>query len=80
MPYAASVIADDGQRLKLVGEGWSDVGKLTIMACVLDAAFQLIEFRWIYPFETAFVAVLLAIVPYVLLRGISQRLFAKLPK
>ena len=40
----------------------------------MDVAYQLIEFKTFYPGEAAIVAVLLAFIPYLLLRGPFARL------
>lgn len=49
------------------------VSKVFIMAIVIDCAYQWIVFRWVYPFEAMVTAVILAIVPYVALRGVANR-------
>ena len=48
--------------------------KVFIMAVVLDCAYQVLVFRWVYPFEAIVTAVILAILPYVALRGVVNRL------
>jgi hypothetical protein len=47
--------------------------KVFIMAVVVDCVYQWIVFKWIYPFEAMVTAVILAIVPYVALRGVVNR-------
>ena len=73
-PYFWNVIFGGAQRKDLLREGWKDIGKLFVMACALDVVYQLIVARWIYPLETLIVAVVLAILPYVIARGIVGRL------
>jgi hypothetical protein len=51
-----------------------DTGRIFIVAIVLDTAYQLMIFRWVYPGEVLVVAVVCAIVPYVLVRGPITRL------
>ena len=46
-----------------------DIGRVFIVAIVLDTAYQLIVYRWVYPGQVLLVAVVCAIVPYVLVRG-----------
>ena len=48
--------------------------KVFIMAVVVDGVYQWLVFRWVYPFEAMVTAVILAIIPYVALRGIANRL------
>jgi hypothetical protein len=50
------------------------VAKVFIMAVVLDCVYQFLVFRWIYPVEAMITATILAIVPYVLLRGVVDRI------
>lgn len=73
-PYFWNILLKRDQRKDLLRKGWKDVGKLFIMAVVLDTVYQLIVARWVYPLETLIVAVVLAILPYVLFRGLSSRL------
>jgi hypothetical protein len=55
-------------------DGWKDVGKVFVIAVILDCVYQIITVRWIYPVETLVVAVMLAFVPYLLFRGAFNRL------
>jgi hypothetical protein len=47
------------------------------MAIVLDFVYQLIVFRRLYPVEALDVAILLAVVPYFLLRGLVNRIASR---
>jgi len=69
--------AHTGERLR---EGWRSVGKIFILAVVLDCIYQIIEIHRVYPFEALIVAVILAIVPYVLLRGVVTRIARRLER
>ena len=62
-------IKDPVKRRRLFRSGLKDVGKVFVVAVVLDTTYQLIVFRWVYPGEVLFIAVVCAIVPYVLVRG-----------
>ena len=73
-PYFWNVLINLDGRNDLLRNGWKDVGKLFIMACVVDVIYQLIVESWVYPVETLIVALVLAIIPYVLLRGLTGRL------
>jgi hypothetical protein len=39
------------------------------MAVTIDIIYQIINLRWFYPTEAVIVAVVLAFVPYLLIRG-----------
>jgi hypothetical protein len=74
VPYFWSIFTDSGHRRDLLRSGWKSVGKIFIIAMILDAVYQYIELRWFYPVEALLVALSLAIIPYVLLRGPVNRL------
>ena len=61
----------------MLKDGWKSVGKIFILALVLDAIYQLIEIHFIFPGEALIVAFVLAIVPYLILRGIVTRIAAR---
>lgn len=73
-PYFWGLLSDHGQREDMIKDGWKSVGRVFILALVLDAVYQLIELHFIYPGEMIIVAIILAIVPYLILRGIVTRI------
>jgi hypothetical protein len=72
-PYFWSMLIDKSHRGEIMRNGWKSVGKVFILALVLDVIYQLIEIHFVYPGEALIVAFLLAIVPYLILRGIVTR-------
>lgn len=72
--YFWALIIHKGQRRDLIAEAWSSIAKIFAMAMLMDLIYQLIVQRWIYPFEIIIVAFLLAVVPYVLVRGPVNRI------
>jgi hypothetical protein len=74
-PYLWGCITDQAERRSMLKEGWKSIGKVFILAFVLDVVYQLIEHRWrVYVVEAGLVAIILAIVPYLLIRGPINRL------
>jgi hypothetical protein len=61
-------------RRRLLRSGLMDIGRIFIVAIVLDTAYQLIALRAFYVVQALIVAVACAIVPYVLFRGLTTRL------
>jgi hypothetical protein len=61
-------------RKEMVKEGWKSVGKIFILAIILDVVYQLRVHSTVYPGEILIVAFVLAIVPYLVLRGPINRL------
>jgi hypothetical protein len=73
-PYFWGLFTDKGEREAMVKNGWKGVGKVFILAIVLDVIYQIIVHRWVYPGEAILVAVILAILPYLLIRGPVNRI------
>jgi hypothetical protein len=76
-PYFWSLLSDESQLVGRLQDGWRSVGRIFILAVVLDIVYQWIEQRFVYPFEVLLVAFILAIVPYLLVRGLTTRLARK---
>ena len=72
--YFWAMVSHPEHRRELLMVGWKRVSKVFILAVILDIAYQLKVNHWIYPGETLFVAFILAIVPYLLLRGPINRI------
>lgn len=73
-PYFWAVFSNPDHRRDLLRDGWKSVGKVFVLAMVLDVIYQIIVLRWVYPVETLMVACILAIVPYLLVRGPLNRI------
>jgi hypothetical protein len=65
---------DPVERGRLFRSGLKDFGRVFVFALVLDTAYQLLVFRWVYPGEVLLIAAACAIVPYFLVRGPIMRL------
>jgi len=76
-PYFWSLFTDPLHRRELLKNGWKSIGKLFIVAIVLDVIFQIKELHIVYPGEALIVATLLAIMPYLIVRGLVTRLLGK---
>jgi hypothetical protein len=72
-PYFWALVTQPTHRKAMIHDGWKSVGKVFVLALVLDAVYQLIATRFVYPGEVIVVAFLLAIVPYLVLRGLVTR-------
>jgi hypothetical protein len=67
-------VMDRAKRQRLFRSALKDVGRVFVVAIVLDVTYQWWVFRWIYPGQALIVAVTCAVVPYVLVRGPITRL------
>jgi len=73
-PYFWTILTDSANRAELLREGWKAIARVFVLAVVMDIIYQFIVVRWIYPFETLAIAILLAVVPYLLIRGPVNRI------
>jgi hypothetical protein len=76
--YFWSIFTDTAQRKNLIREGWKAIGQVFVIAIIVDSIYQLIALRWFYPGEALIVATILAIVPYLLIRGPVNRLVRRI--
>ena len=76
-PYFWALLTDPGHRTDMLNDGWKSVGKVFVLALVLDVVFQVMVLHRVYPGEVVVVAVLLAILPYLIVRGLVTRLMRK---
>ncbi len=72
-PYFWALLSDPGQRAGMIKDGWKSIGRVFILAVVLDVIYQIIVLRFVYPGEAIIVAFILAIAPYLILRGLVTR-------
>jgi len=76
-PYLWKMFTKPELRRELLRLGWKDVRMVFLMAVLLDGVYQVIVFKWIYLVQAAIVAVLLALVPYGMIRGPVNRLMSR---
>ncbi|MBP1765680.1 MAG: hypothetical protein H6Q65_2738 [Firmicutes bacterium] len=76
-PYFWSLFTEPDKRAKKIREGWKSVSKVFLLAFFLDLAYQFLELPRLYPFHALMVAVYLAIIPYLLLRGLVTRIWRR---
>ena len=77
-PFFWAMFTAPEYRHEMLRTGWKSVSKIFIFAFVIDAVYQYIELNWFYPGEALLVAFILAIVPYIMLRGPANRLTPRL--
>lgn len=72
--YGWAVFTSPEHRQHLLKDGWKHFGKIFILAIVLDVIYQIKVHHALYPMEMLLTALVLAVVPYVLLRGPVNRI------
>ena len=76
-PYFWALLTDPSHRREMIRDGWKSVGKVFVLALILDVVYQVIVLRFVYPGEAIVVALALAIVPYLIVRGLVTRIARK---
>ena len=72
--YLWTVVSCPEHRRELLHDGWKHFGKIFILGLVLDLVYQLKVHAMVYPGELLLTALLLAVLPYLLLRGPVNRI------
>lgn len=68
-----TLVSQKASRRPLLVSAWKDIGKVFVIALGLDTIYQVVVLHWLYPLQTLMVAFVLAIVPYVVIRGPMSR-------
>lgn len=71
--YFWALAVNPEHRRELLKDGWKHFGKIFILAIILDVIYQIKVLHTVRPAELLITALLLAVVPYVLLRGPVNR-------
>jgi hypothetical protein len=77
-PYFWRLLSSPGHRVEIIKDGWKSVGRLFLLAMFLDLIYQIFVQSSFHLRAALFVAIVLAIVPYLLLRGTVTRVARRL--
>jgi hypothetical protein len=72
--YFYSLLTDPANRRSRLREGFKAVARVFVLAIIMDLIYQVIVLRWFYPLQSLIVAFVLALLPYILLRGPVNRI------
>ena len=72
--FSWTVFTNPGRHHELLRQARNDVGTVFIVALVLDSIYQVIAHSGIYALELLLTSTILALVPYVIVRGLVTRL------
>ena len=73
-PYFWTLLTNPAERGGRLSEGVVSTARVILLGLVMDTIYQAVEFESFYPTEAVIVALVLAFVPYVLLRGPIARI------
>jgi hypothetical protein len=74
-PYLRTILRNRQERIGLLNEGLNATARIILLGVVMDVIYQVLVLKTFYPNEAVVVALLLAFVPYLILRGIVVRLW-----
>jgi hypothetical protein len=69
-PYFWTILSDPAKRGGRLHEGLISTARVLLLGLVMDVIYQYIDADTFHPAESVIIAVLLAFVPYLLLRGL----------
>jgi hypothetical protein len=72
--YTWTLLTDPAHRAGYLREGLKRVSRVIIFALVMDAIYQFIVLHRFYPGEALIIAFVVAVLPYLLIRGPVTRL------
>jgi len=75
--FAWTVVSDPAHRRQLLLDGWKRISRVFFIALAIDFIYQLIVRNGFHPLQALWVALLLAILPYMAFRGPVNRLFCR---
>ncbi len=73
-PYFWSFLIGRGHRFELIKDGWESVGRVVMLSAVLDLVYQYFVESSIHLRAALMVAIVLAVLPYVIVRGVATRI------
>jgi hypothetical protein len=72
-PFFEGALADPAQRAVRLNEALVATARIILLGLVMDGIYQAIEFKYFHPAEAVIIALVLAFLPYLLLRGLFAR-------
>ena len=78
-PYFATVLGNPQERVGRLREGLDATARIIALGLVMDVIYQAVVFRTFYPDQALVVALVLAFVPYLIVRGVITRIWRSQP-
>lgn len=72
-PFFHAVLWEPQHRIARLTEAMNAIARIILLGLVMDVIYQVIALKRFYPAEAVIVALLLAVAPYVMLRGLITR-------
>ena len=72
-PFLETVLTNPAKRARRMQEAVIATARIILLGLIMDAIYQFIEFKTFHPVEAVIIALVLAFVPYLLVRGPCAR-------
>jgi hypothetical protein len=72
-PYFMTVLRNPQERVGRLREGLNATARIILLGLAMDVIYQLLVLKTFYPNEALVIALLLAFVPYLIIRGLVLR-------
>jgi hypothetical protein len=72
-PYFMTVLRNPQERVGRLREGLNATARIILLGLVMDVIYQVIVLKTFYPNEALVIALLLAFLPYLIIRGLVLR-------
>jgi hypothetical protein len=72
-PFFMGALADPAQRTVRLNDALVATARIILLGLVIDGIYQAIEFKTFHPAEAVIIALVLAFLPYLVLRGLIAR-------
>lgn len=76
-PFLWTVLTDPAQRRGRLDEALIATSRIVLLGLAIDVVYQIVEFDSFHPAESVLIALLLAFLPYVLVRGLVTRIASR---
>ena len=73
-PFLWTILSNPQERGGRLREGLNATARIILLGLAMDTVYQIIVFEAFYPYEALIIALLLAFVPYLLIRGVTSRI------
>jgi hypothetical protein len=74
-PYLVRLLRNRRERVALLNQSLNATARIILLGIVMDVIYQALVLKTFYPNEAVAVALLLAFVPYLILRGLVLRVW-----
>jgi hypothetical protein len=72
-PFFVTMLRDPQERVGLLREALNATARIILLGLVMDVIYQALVLKTFYPNEALIIALLLAFLPYLIIRGLAMR-------